>query len=198
MSEDVSSVRWGSMVQSAEWREALTRYRWLDRYLAGPPSSASSTRGGARAGDPAADSDRSRTILATRRPYPCCVLAGLLVTGSLPRSGRDDHREPQTMAPFSPRREPTRLAKPRGDGLRGSVESSIALLAAGIVLNVFLAESAGFVIASAVLFWCTARAFDARHPVRDAVFAMACRWRLSAVRLASSSSRLPSRCWTWI
>jgi putative tricarboxylic transport membrane protein len=37
----------------------------------------------------------------------------------------------------------------------------------------FLAERAGFVIAATVLFWCTARAFDHRHPVRDAVAALA-------------------------
>jgi len=38
--------------------------------------------------------------------------------------------------------------------------------------DALLAESAGFLIASAVLFWFTARAFDARRPVRDAVFAV--------------------------
>ena len=48
----------------------------------------------------------------------------------------------------------------------------MALLATGIALNVLLAESAGFLIASTVLFWCTARAFDARHPARDAIFAV--------------------------
>jgi putative tricarboxylic transport membrane protein len=40
------------------------------------------------------------------------------------------------------------------------------------VLHLLLAERAGFVIAAAVLFWCTARAFDARHPVRDAIAAL--------------------------
>jgi putative tricarboxylic transport membrane protein len=40
-------------------------------------------------------------------------------------------------------------------------------------LYLALAERGGFVIASAVLFWCTARAFDARHPVRDGVGAIA-------------------------
>jgi putative tricarboxylic transport membrane protein len=36
---------------------------------------------------------------------------------------------------------------------------------------VFL-ERLGFVIAAAVLFWLTARAFDTRHPARDALFAI--------------------------
>ena len=35
-----------------------------------------------------------------------------------------------------------------------------------------LLERAGFVIASSVLFWLTARAFDATHPARDALFAV--------------------------
>jgi putative tricarboxylic transport membrane protein len=49
----------------------------------------------------------------------------------------------------------------------------IALLAVGIVLHLTLAERAGFIVAAAALFWFTARAFDARHPVRDVLFAVA-------------------------
>ena len=33
-------------------------------------------------------------------------------------------------------------------------------------------EAAGFVVSSIVLFWLTARAFDARHPTRDAIAAV--------------------------
>jgi hypothetical protein len=33
-------------------------------------------------------------------------------------------------------------------------------------------ERAGFVVAASILFWLTARAFDARHPWRDAAFAI--------------------------
>ena len=47
----------------------------------------------------------------------------------------------------------------------------VALLAAGVVLDLAFMERAGFVITSAVLFWLTARAFDQRHPARDALFA---------------------------
>ncbi len=36
-----------------------------------------------------------------------------------------------------------------------------------------LAERAGFVIAAALLFWFIARAFDPRHPARDAAWALA-------------------------
>jgi putative tricarboxylic transport membrane protein len=49
----------------------------------------------------------------------------------------------------------------------------IFLVAAGVGAELALIESLGFIVASAVLFWLTARAFDARHPLRDAVFALA-------------------------
>ena len=38
--------------------------------------------------------------------------------------------------------------------------------------DLVLAERAGFVLASAVLFWFVARAFDPRHPLRDLAFAV--------------------------
>ena len=44
-------------------------------------------------------------------------------------------------------------------------------MALGVVLHLLLVERAGFVIAAAVLFWLTARAFDPHHPVRDGAFA---------------------------
>jgi putative tricarboxylic transport membrane protein len=145
------------MVQSPEWHEALTRYRWLDRYLSGPAFSdfvdSEEARVQAILRKFAAGRDNADT-LSTAGPYPLLVLAGLLVTG--------------IAATFQ-----TKRSSPIPQTQNGLALSSLALLAAGIVLNVFLAESAGFVIASAVLFWCTARAFDARRPVRDAVFAIA-------------------------
>jgi putative tricarboxylic transport membrane protein len=48
----------------------------------------------------------------------------------------------------------------------------IAWLTVGIVAHLLLAERGGFVIASAALFWFTARAFDKTHPVRDAAYAL--------------------------
>jgi putative tricarboxylic transport membrane protein len=47
------------------------------------------------------------------------------------------------------------------------------LVTVGVLLNLLLAERAGFVLASAVLFWFVARAFDPRHPLRDGLFAAA-------------------------
>jgi putative tricarboxylic transport membrane protein len=37
---------------------------------------------------------------------------------------------------------------------------------------VLLAESLGFIVAAALLFWLAARAFDTRRPVRDAAAAL--------------------------
>ena len=55
------------------------------------------------------------------------------------------------------RRSPVRSAEPRWPRWR-----SVALIGVGVALNLALAERAGFVIASAVLFWFVARAFDER------------------------------------
>jgi len=51
--------------------------------------------------------------------------------------------------------------------------TSLALIAFGLALQLALLERAGFVIASTLLFWLTARAFDDRHPFRDAAAAIA-------------------------
>jgi hypothetical protein len=144
------------MVRSPEWREALRRYRWLDRYLSGRPFaefvSAEEARvahilgqfGGRNAGAP-----------VSARSYPLIVLAGLLATvlAVIVQAVRSTARAATSRA---------------WDGWR-----PLAVLTAGIVLNLALAERAGFVLASGILFWCTARAFDPRYPVRDAVFAIA-------------------------
>lgn len=146
-----------AMVRSAEWREALERYRWLDRYLAGD----------AFARFQAEEEERVREILSelgTGRPeaslkdvgaYPLFVLAGLAVFGAAALAGAVRHG----------RRERVRATD--------SQFRSIGLVGAGVALSVLLAESAGFLIASAALFWLVARAFDARYPVRDAAFAAA-------------------------
>ncbi len=146
-----------AMVRSAEWRDALTRYRWIDRYLAG------------EAFDRFMETEdtRVRSILtklglgpdksapqATARVYPLFVLGGLLLFGgaALVAALRTEGASSRTSA---------------GPGWRPA-----ALMAAAVILDLVLMERAGFVIASAVLFWLTARAFDRRHPARDALIAI--------------------------
>jgi putative tricarboxylic transport membrane protein len=146
------------MVRSRPWRDMLERYRWLDRYLAGGPL--------ARFVD--VEEQRVRGILtkfdaghgtsgssSSTGPYPIIVLAGVVVSGLA--AGRRIVRTSRAQKSDAAR---TRLVP-------------LLLMATGIVLHVLLLEPVGFVGAAAVLFWFTARAFDARHPARDAVVAIA-------------------------
>ena len=146
-----------AMVRSAEWREALERYRWIDRYLAGEEFDRFME----------AEDGRVRSILnelglgpgntvprATAHIYPLLVLAGLLLFGGA--------------ALLAAIRTGSASSGPHtGPGWRPP-----ALLAGGVVLDLVFIERAGFVVTSAVLFWLTARAFDQRHPARDALFAV--------------------------
>src|SRR5262245_44666290 len=119
------------MVQSDEWREALTRYRWLDRYMSGAAFSSfvdsEEARVQAILRKFTAGRDNSDT-LTTAGPYALLVLTGLLMTG--------------VAATFQTKRL---TSLPKNQNRFAS--SSLALLAGGIVLNVLLTESAGFVVA---------------------------------------------------
>jgi hypothetical protein len=146
------------MVQSAQWKEALQRYRWIDRYLAGDAFVRFQDAEEARVQDilrklgTAAPESAS---LTSTGPYPMLVLSGLALFGTAALATG---------------------VRRRGDRRTGTAAPGwrpIALIAAGIALNLLLAERAGFVIASAALFWFVARAFDPRHPVRDAACAVA-------------------------
>jgi putative tricarboxylic transport membrane protein len=143
------------MARSAEWRELLARYRWLDRYLAGDAFAAFA----------AAEERRVRAVLrelgttagsgdsGTGDPYAAFVLVGLVLLGAA--------------AAVSARRE-------RGHAVMHDALDwrALGLVAAAAALHVLLAERVGFVAAAALLFWLVARAFDARHPARDAVCAL--------------------------
>jgi putative tricarboxylic transport membrane protein len=170
----------GSMVRSPQWQEALAKYRWIDRYLAGEPFTRFVNAEEARVRPilrelGASDADESMG------PYPIFVLAGLVLfalasagplrgtrptrTSDIPRTvGRVPHTVGRV--PQNEERGPA----DRGRAARRSA-TPILLVAAAVVINLLLAETAGFVIASATLFWLTARAFDAAHPLRDAVYA---------------------------
>jgi putative tricarboxylic transport membrane protein len=146
-----------AMVRSAEWRDMLQRYRWLDRYLPGDAFTRFSTSEEARVRGILRElgtGDAEAASLANAGPYPLFVLAGLALFG--------------VGAAVDVRRSWVRSAEARWPRWR-----SVALIGLGIALNLALAERAGFVIASAVLFWFVARAFDERRPARDAFFALA-------------------------
>jgi putative tricarboxylic transport membrane protein len=150
-----------TMVRSAEWRQALARYRWIDRYLAGDEFTrfAQSEDERVRAILTKLGLGSSETTPHTAGVYPMLVLAGLAfcVGAAVLEILR------------------ARTASPTMDDRRWTIVDGrrVALIAAGIALNLVLMERAGFVLASAALFWLTARAFDRQHPGRDALFALA-------------------------
>jgi putative tricarboxylic transport membrane protein len=143
-----------AMVRSAEWRELLARFRWLDRYLAGDEFAAFAV----------AEEQRVRAVLrelgtgaapAGRAlgAYPVVVLVGLAIFG--------------TAALVTHRRAPS----PAGAEVPPHWRSLLSI-AAGAASLLVLVEPLGFIVAAAVLFWLVARAFDARHAVRDGVAAV--------------------------
>ena len=144
------------MVHSAEWQEALSRYRWIDRYLAGQEfatfvnTEAARVRGILNSFGTADD----EAAVSSVGPYPLLVLSGVLICG---------------VATAFRSRRPGPPAAPR----EGVAVRAVLLIGAGILLHLVLVESAGFVVASTALFWFVARAFDPHHPLRDVAFAAA-------------------------
>jgi putative tricarboxylic transport membrane protein len=186
-----------AMVQSAPWRAALERYRWIDRYLAGDAFAryvgAEEARVRAILKQFGTDEAEARTLMSTG-PYPVFVLAGLVffalasmagplrgtrptrasdpLGGTRPMRASDSGtvgRVPQTVGRVPQNEEGGPAA--RGPAERRSA-TAIGWLAGGILAYLLLAERGGFVVASAALFWCTARAFDSRRPYRDAAFSI--------------------------
>jgi putative tricarboxylic transport membrane protein len=148
-----------AMVQTREWRETVRQYRWLDRYLAGDGFTRFVADEETRARDILRKLDarsRDQTAAGAARPYPLFVLTGLALFAIASLVDARRRRTPQ----------------PSGADPRLPAAPAL-LVAAGVALHLLLIEPAGFVLAAAVLFWFTARAFDDRHPLRDAVAAVA-------------------------
>ena len=156
------------MVRSSQWQEALARYRWIDRYLAGEAfssfASAEEARVQAILRELGTGDDNARESVG---PYPLFVLSGLVIFAAGPLARAVLHRGRQRRRQLHD--TSTAHDAPGSVGAR----APILLIAIGLVANVVLAETAGFVVASAALFWFTARAFDRTHPIRHAVHALA-------------------------
>jgi putative tricarboxylic transport membrane protein len=153
------------MVRSTAWHDALDRYRWLDRYLGGEAFARFVDDEEARVRRVLRQLESPREgggVLSSVGAYPLFVIAGLGIcgVGAIAVRLKTVLIKSQIPNPKSQTAE-TGLAWP-----------AVAWLGAGVVLHLALAERGGFVVASAALFWCTARAFDARHPARDAVCAL--------------------------
>lgn len=151
-----------ALAHSEAWAKVLAQYRWIDRYLAGPPFVRFA----------AAEEARVQGILealgigrsdATAVPdigrYPWFVLAGLLVTGMWSASSMWRHRL----------RRDARAAAPAPAG--PVQRRAVALVVAAAAADLLVLEWGGFILASSLLFWLTARAFDRTQPARDALAA---------------------------
>jgi hypothetical protein len=141
-----------AMASSPEWRDVLVRYGWADHFLTGPAFGRflldEETRVHEmvrRVGATAV----GRTTAVGR--YPAVVLVALGATALLFVTGT--------------RARPARIER-EGAGLRAVVPIAVAM-----AISIATLERLGFVPTAAGLFWTTARAFDARHPLRDAGWA---------------------------
>jgi hypothetical protein len=160
-----------SMVRSAEWRQELERYRWIDRYLAGDEFTRFAQ----------AEDQRVHAILTklglgpgettprTAGVFPLLVLVGLVFWAGA--AGLETLRARATSPALD-------AGRSRMDDRRWTIDAGrrwgpAALIGTGMALALALMEQAGFVLASTALFWLTARAFDRQHPGRDALFALA-------------------------
>jgi putative tricarboxylic transport membrane protein len=145
-----------AMVATPQWRAALERYRWLDRYLSGDAFArfVDSEETRVRATLQQLDTgQRAGGVLASVGVYPTFVLAGLAICAVAAFVfGR-------TAPDAVPQVPSTRFA------------GTATWIALALVINLVLAERVGFIVASASMFWLTARAFDNRHPFRDALVA---------------------------
>ena len=142
-----------AMVASPAWREMLQRYRWSDRFLAGEAFERFLADEEARVVSILEKLGTGTVSSSTSGMgrYPMVVFGGLLLT----------------VGAFIV----TTIRAPRSGDARID-RRAIAIIALAIALSVILIEAAGFVVSSIVLFWLTARAFDARHPMRDAIAAV--------------------------
>lgn len=143
----------GAMVESRAWHDVLQRYRWSDRYLAGDAFkhfvASEETRVVAILDKLGTGSTSTATSGLGR--YPTAVFGGLLLT----------------VAAFI---VTTIRSRQKSDARID--RNAVAITAIAIAVSILLIDSAGFVISSIVLFWLTARAFDRRHPMRDAIAAI--------------------------
>jgi putative tricarboxylic transport membrane protein len=141
-----------ALAHSAEWRDLLPRYGWTDRFLAGP----------ALAQFLVGEETRVREIVrkvgsravagsTSGSVYPTIVLSSLVAVALI----------------FVYRTRSRHLhVEPSGAGARAVVPIAVAML-----VSIAAIEALGFVLTAAGLFWITAKAFDATHPIRDAAWA---------------------------
>jgi putative tricarboxylic transport membrane protein len=154
-----------AMVRSSAWQQTLRRFRWNDRYLAGESFARFVTEEEARVHAILREfGDTTNTAPSSVGPYAVFVVVGLIVTIAI---------GVRKLSPSSRTSSLREDAVPGSGALTPGGLNSMRLVIAAAVLDVVLIERAGFILASVPLFWLTARAFDPKHPLRDAVAAIA-------------------------
>jgi putative tricarboxylic transport membrane protein len=145
-----------AMVVTAEWREALARYRWIDRYLPGEKFAQFVDGEEMRVRTTLQQLETgqgSGGTLASVGAYPTFVLTGLALCA--------------IAALVVGRGSMATVPRPRF-----RISGTVWWIGLALVANLAMAQTVGFVTASTTMFWLTARAFDDRHPIRDAAFAL--------------------------
>jgi putative tricarboxylic transport membrane protein len=184
VSEDVKRHLTDTVAQmrrGAAWQTTLRERGWSDQWLDGDAfrrfldeerMRVTRIAGALRRRDPA--------LASTARFFPFAVLSGALAIALALAMGslRDRRRQP-----FSP-----------AANLR-----PVGLMSIGLALYTVLLPSAGFVIASTILFWIAAVAIDGRRWVTDAGMAMLFAWGAYIVFTRALDVSLPAG-WlaTWI
>jgi putative tricarboxylic transport membrane protein len=74
--------------------------------------------------------------------------------------------------------------------------AALAWVALGLALDLLFMESAGFVVASAVMFACTARAFGSANLLRNGIFGLLLGGAIFAAFAYGLKVRLPAG-WLW-
>jgi putative tricarboxylic transport membrane protein len=143
------------LVRTRKWQEVLERNGWVDLYLPGDRfgqflrseqrriASVVRDLGAGPSATVAGESEIAEMV------FPGIVGAGLLVSGGLLLVRRGS--------------EPRALGNPR----------ALGFVSLGVVADVVLLEPAGFIVASSILFVCTARGFESRRWARDAFLGLA-------------------------
>ncbi len=141
------------LVRAPAWRDALEKYAWRDRFLTGAPLARFLSDEQTRIRDIVRRVGTTASEARSFEAYPAVVVVATLAAALAFAVQR--------------RRSPAFTLEAPGAGW-----PAVGLVGVGSSLSVLLIERAGFVPAAMALFWTTARAFDRRHPIRDAAWAL--------------------------
>lgn len=150
-----------TMTRTPAWQDTLARYGWSDCLQTGPAFAEFLRTEEQRARDLSRRFGTDPSTPTSSSAYPLLVLGGLLVTALATVVGRAKRVMVEAASPRGPR--------------------SLALIAVGMLLNLLLLDSLGFILASSALFWVTAQGFAPGRSWRSAILAVALSMSIYAV-----------------